>query len=225
MITDEMLREAAFEVDRAMMDSLPDPDQCDHEFSPAFEAKMKKLIWRANYHIVFKALKRVACFFLAVILSAALLLAFNTEAQASVLDWVKNRFSEFYHYFFVGEEVQEHQEYSLGWVPDGYTLYETAKTANSKKVVYIDANEQLLKFTYVYGSDTSGLLLGYGECEQKTVALTNGWAEIYFAKDKNNTNIIVWKAANENVVFVISAMEEENILIKIAESLTLEKNN
>ena len=44
MITDEMLRAAASEADQAILDSLPLLQECDHQFSPQFERKMKRVI-------------------------------------------------------------------------------------------------------------------------------------------------------------------------------------
>lgn len=46
-ITDKMLAQAAKEVDEAILDQLPDPADCKHEFSPEFEQKMAAVcrIW------------------------------------------------------------------------------------------------------------------------------------------------------------------------------------
>lgn len=45
-ITDEMLAQAAAEVDMAILDQLPDPADCRHEFSPEFEQKMAAMVGR-----------------------------------------------------------------------------------------------------------------------------------------------------------------------------------
>ena len=44
MITDEMIAEAAAELNQALIDSLPDPRDCKHHFSKKFERKMKIMI-------------------------------------------------------------------------------------------------------------------------------------------------------------------------------------
>jgi len=46
-ITDEMLQEAAAKVSLAMLDDLPKPEDCEHNFSPQFHRNMRKLL-RAN---------------------------------------------------------------------------------------------------------------------------------------------------------------------------------
>ena len=45
-ITDEMIAEAVNEYDRALMEQLPHPKDCRHEFSAEFEQKMAELMGR-----------------------------------------------------------------------------------------------------------------------------------------------------------------------------------
>ena len=45
-ITDEMMAQAAEEVDMAILAQLPDPAECRHEFSPEFEKKTAALVGR-----------------------------------------------------------------------------------------------------------------------------------------------------------------------------------
>lgn len=45
-ITDEMMAQAAAEVEQAILDKLPDPADCKHEFSPEFEQKMAAVVGR-----------------------------------------------------------------------------------------------------------------------------------------------------------------------------------
>ena len=44
MISDERMKKAAEELLEAMLDSLPDPDECHVEFSEAFKKKMQAMI-------------------------------------------------------------------------------------------------------------------------------------------------------------------------------------
>ena len=54
MITDEMLAQAAAELADAINESLPDPSECNHQFSPRFERKMKRLIHGTNHPIMYR---------------------------------------------------------------------------------------------------------------------------------------------------------------------------
>ena len=67
MITEEMLRIAAAEADQAIRDSLPHPADCDHQFSPRFERKMKRVIRRGRHPVAYKFLHRAACLLVVVL--------------------------------------------------------------------------------------------------------------------------------------------------------------
>ena len=71
MITDEMLRIAATEANQAICDSLPRPEECDHQFSPRFERKMRRVIRRGRHPVAYKYLRRAACLLVAVTLFGA----------------------------------------------------------------------------------------------------------------------------------------------------------
>ena len=44
MSSEELLKQAAEEFALAMNESLPEPEQCQHQFSEAFESKMQFLL-------------------------------------------------------------------------------------------------------------------------------------------------------------------------------------
>lgn len=44
--SEDALRQAAALVRQSMLDSMPLPSQCTHEFSPGFQGKMERLISR-----------------------------------------------------------------------------------------------------------------------------------------------------------------------------------
>lgn len=249
MITDEMLSKAIRELDEEMMASLPDPKDCKHVFSPEFERKMQKLLNKAKYFVVYTTLKRVACIFIALLVSASMFLAVNPSARAAVVDWIQERFGEFYHYFFVGEEVPEETDadvtneiveptvldgsgltteggsYCLGWVPDGYTLLNSVKSDNVNTVIYVSDSHQMLYFTYLLGSNSNSVYTGVGEYKQKFVSSANIYAEILLAIDEDDTNVITWLSDDGKIRFTISSYLGEADLIKMAQSVEPEKNN
>ena len=119
MISDAALTEAAFAVDEAILNTLPKPGECDHVFSPAFERKMRKLIRKANHPVAYKVLNRAACALLALVLSASLLLTFHPKARAAVVDWIKEKVEDFYHYFAPEKESEPEAEAAT---PEQYCL-------------------------------------------------------------------------------------------------------
>ena len=44
MLSEEILKQAAEELALALNESLPEPEQCQHQFSEEFESKMQRLL-------------------------------------------------------------------------------------------------------------------------------------------------------------------------------------
>lgn len=229
MISDAALKEAAFAVDQAMQDALPKPEECDHVFSPAFEKKMRKLIRKANHPVAYKVLNRAACALLVLVLSASLLLTFHPKARAAVVDWIKEKMGDFYHYFAPEKasepeaEAATPEDYCLGWLPEGYTLL-FSNTTDRKTEAYVNDAGQILQFQCVYSSSGS-LAVGGGEYTEKQVMIGNLQAEIYLAKDNSRGNGIIWSANNGNILLCISAQLGEADLIKMAESVFIQEKS
>ena len=227
MISDAALKEAASAVNQAMLDALPNPENCTHVFSPRFERKMRKLIRRVKHPIIYKTLNRVACALIVLILSAGLFLTFHTEARAAVVDWIKEKVEDFYHYFAPeqGQEAAIPGEYCLGWIPEGYELLFSENVEGSKTEYYRNDAGQILQFHCLYHTSYSSLLVGGGEYDEKYIVTEKLEASIHLSKGSNNSNGIVWYVGNGNTLLHISANLEEEDLIKIAENAYLQENN
>ena len=229
MISDAALKEAAFAVNQAMLDALPKPEECTHIFSPAFERKIRKLIRRVRHPIVYKTLNRAACMLIVLLLSAGLFLTFHAEARAAVVDWIKEKVEDFYHYFAPepdsAPEAATPGEYCLGWIPDGYALLFSEASEIDKVAFYANEAGNILQFHCVYSTSSGSLLVGGGEYEEKPVVIGEIQAELYLAKNSSDSSIIVWPVENGDILLHISAHLSETDLIKIAENVYLQKNN
>ena len=75
MISEDRLRQAVRDAGALLDQSLPDPDQCHHTFSPAFLNRMEALLRRRKRAPVYRVLKGVACFFLAFLLGGTIFLS------------------------------------------------------------------------------------------------------------------------------------------------------
>lgn len=98
MITDEMLRAAAAEANQAILDSLPLPKDCVHQFSPQFERKMKRIIRRERHPVAYKFFQAAACFLVAVILTGSTWLTVDVEAREIFVAWVRQQYENIVEY-------------------------------------------------------------------------------------------------------------------------------
>ena len=225
MITDERLRRALEEYDKAFMAALPEPSACDHQFSPRFERKMRGILRMAKHPVAYKTLQRAACILLALLALFGGVIAFNPDVRAAVIEWVKEQFGQFSHYYHTGEttpEPAERKHYELGWLPEGYTLVDTIPGENCNTLVYVNESHQIMQFNYYYEA-ADGPFIGGEEYTQTTILLDSQPADIYLPLTENSGNVIVWADPDRSMLFYISAFVEEEDLMQMAASVA-EKN-
>lgn len=223
MISDEMLTKLILEEEKAIVNMLPDPDEFKHKFSPGFKKQMKKLIWKTDHPVAYSLviLKRAACFFVSFWLVVSMLFSSRVEAEASIIDWVKEQFENAYHYFFVAEDhIEDSNVYCVDWLPDGYFMTDLFEMDDGRSYLYSNTVGDALSFTYLYGSDSFSVLIGDGEYEHKYVSQGNFFGELYLSKDIGKTNFITW--TRDGAVFTVSGFVGEVELTKIAQSVFVE---
>ena len=145
MITDEMIAEAAAELNEAMIKSLPDPHECKHQFSKKFERKMDRLIYRVNHPIRYKIASRVASILLVVLLGFTVVMSCSPTARAAVIGWIKQVYESFYSYYFEANvDTYSSNKYQIDPLPEGYA--EISHTEESGMILYVFANGQTGNF-------------------------------------------------------------------------------
>ena len=226
MISDELIAKAAFEVDQAILASLPDPSECHHVFSEKFERKMKRLIRKAEHYTVYKILQRAACILIALILFASMFLALNPDARAAITEWIEEKFGEFYHYFFTStNEELERNTYAMGWVPEGYKAKDYYESGNTTTTMYINDAGQMLRFDCVHGSETTSIYTGVGNYKRNFISTERIKAEVLVSDNPLYSNVITWTSEDGNIRFTITGFLGEADLLKIAENVVAEKIN
>ena len=218
-MTDEMLRAALEEVDNAILAALPEPSACDHQFSPRFENRMRKVRRRAKHPTAYRVLRQVACILLAILILFSSVMVFSPEARAAVVNWLKEQFETFYHYFYAGEsnsDRTERSEYELGWVPDGYVLLDSFSVENSTTIIYVGDTGLLIQFTYTYGSDSNPVFM---DGDNYSHYLVNNRYDVYMDQSGGNNNGITWTDQNDSVLYCICAPLGEKELVQLAESV------
>ena len=85
---DELTRQIMLDAARQEYGSLMD-EPPEHDFSPEFERKMRKLVCRANHPVWYRIAQTAACLLLAALLSGCAVLAISPEAREVFSDWVR----------------------------------------------------------------------------------------------------------------------------------------
>lgn len=220
MISDEMLKQAAAELAIAMNESLPDPKECVHQFSPEFEKEIKRITRRANHPILYRSLRSVASVLLAIAIGFGSVLAISPEVRAAVFGWVKEQYESLYEYFFDGESVAlETATYYPGWLPEGCEFVTSYETSGGEVYIYSTSQNSLVQFSYISEPDDEKMYTDGVETAKKLVTINGCDGEIYISQDDEDTNSIVWTDTSGMVLFSIYGNYDEETLIKMAENV------
>lgn len=223
MITDETLRAAAEEVAMAMLNNIPKET---HSFSARFEKKMQRLLRRAKHPVFYQVMRYAAVIVLAVTVLFGAVFAVSPTVRAAVIGWVQSVFHEFYKY--TSEETTPpdvEYEYYLPESFDDYSLLTAVDEENGKTFVYINANGEILQFSYLRGSDEESYFIeteGYTVYRDKVREYS---ATIFISKTTERENLIVWQDYDKNVLFTISAFADKDKLLDIAEEIKIIESN
>jgi hypothetical protein len=169
-------------------------------------------------------LSKVACVFLAVLLTGSAVLTFSVEARAAFFGWVREQVETYYMYFFEGNAaVTEPAKYELGWMPENCIFVTSYETAGGEVYIYTDERDTLIQFTYTSEPDNEKVYVDYAEYTEKQVTINGNTASLFIAPSEDNTDGIVWTDPNTNALFFISGHFDQETFIKIAENVK-EKN-
>lgn len=221
MITEEMLRIAAAEADQAIRDSLPHPADCDHQFSPRFERKMKRVIRRGRHPVAYKFLHRAACLLVAVTLVGASWLTVDAEARGAFFAWVRQQYENFVEYRFAGLAPDEEMttNFAPTWLPEGYEEAKAQSAGGTSTKTYSNRDGQAIHFMYSAGADATSLFLLSDQMTVEEVVVGTQKADFYKDADPENANVLVWYSESGDILFCISAPLPRDEMVKIAESI------
>ena len=217
------LRNAARAVRKSMLASLPEPSEIECEFSEGFLNKMDVLIAldkrRQRVRLI---ARRVAMIFLAILLGLSTWLAIDTEARATAMKWIREVIEDNIYYRFFGTSKETKlPNFVPAWLPDGFTLTESDNSTTHHMFFYEDTESNMILFDYCFLSD--GLQVQYSgdDSERETVYIREVPADFYPADETSFSNNLIWIDEYEGIVFLLDSNLEKEVMLRIADSVTL----
>ena len=225
MISDKELREAARRYEKALLRTLPEPEDCEAAFSPDFERKMKKLILRTDHPVrywlpwLLGLLLALLAVGLAVIARLSAKQVYvkepppRTERPASTASAEPSS---------PPAESQGPEPaaraivYRPTWLPEGCEWDREALYENEGMIVYRTPGGTEAVFCY----DLTGAEMG---AEGKEVAVGDGTGRLLLGENKEELNELFWFDEEVGVSFWLSAPFEEEDMIRVAESVKAEE--
>ena len=157
---------------------------------------------------------------LALILSASIVLATNTQARAAFIGWIKETYETLFVYRFEGDvnSSTEPVVYRPTWLPDGYSEFLVNDTGTSTMVAYTNEAGKILRFRYIHGSDETDWFADTTNVTIKRTRVNGNEAELFLSTDADTASGIMW-STKDGTAFLISAFLNESDLIRVAESV------
>ena len=180
---------------------------------------MDKLIRRANSPVRHQFVRWTVAAILTIAMLFGALFALSPEVRADVIRWVKSTFKEFTSYFSTGNNEITRHDYHLGVVPDGYSELTVIDGKDGKTYLYARESGHILEFSYAYGARTNGRFIKAEDYTQITDSTNNFSADIYLTENENETNVIIWRDPELDVLFAIFMKADKNTLIELAKSV------
>lgn len=216
-ITDEMLYRAAPAAAGRWLATLPEREDCIHEFSLTFEAAMDPLLKNHRKH--WKTLILLA----AVIAALAALLAFGVSANRPGKYGVYiSQEDGFVSYLIRPKEdsaAQELHQLTPAWLPGGLALT-GSKTldgyASAEYRLQSGSGAQWLKLEQWHNGEANSMLAV--KCTIERTKL-DGEEAVYISSLEGPYNWLLWTRGNDAFLLSATGLEREDIF-RFAESLT-----
>ena len=181
--------------------------------------KRARPIWKS-------ALQKVAMILLVFTLSLGSLMVVSPTVRAAVVRWVTEWYETHIVYRYSGEQITgEMPQYEIIDLPEGYIEDERVNWPSYVSVVYQnkDTGKTIyLDCTYMQQGSASDYVTDGVEVVPVTV---NGLSGQLFLTDdwENKWNTITWNDAERNLQFEIDANVNRDVILHMAESVSLVK--
>lgn len=213
-MSDQDLRDAARACEKAILEALPEPESCPARFSPAFERKMNKLIFRTDHPVRFWLRRVLPVLLLAGVIAAALLLGRPAREPDPTPTPVPPLPSP-----SAAAETEQPPEtvvYRPTWLPEGCAPVREALYGTEGMIAYSTAEGTQATFLYALDGDPAeGTDLSRGQ----PVQVGDRPAVLLLGQSKGALNDLFWSDGETGASFWISAPFSETELVKMAESV------
>ena len=217
---DKLLRDAARDAENTMVSDF-EANNAEHDFSPAFEAKMTLLRSNRSVSSFTRFLKSAACFALVLLMGCTLYLGTDAAARERFIGWLKEiDYPTSVHYYFDGVDDTAPVRYEMTKLPEGYVFVVEYDMENGDYLqVYKNTDGKQFGFS-VLQSDDAQAFLQIDNALCKYIDVNGITAEFYYGELSGDSNTIVWIDETTKTMFLIDGFFSEQELVDFAESVS-----
>lgn len=224
-MTDEMLRQAAWNASRMFVEALEedyDP-RAAYPPSPAFRRKLRSLRRRAEHPYAHAALQRAAVFLLVLLLSGGVFLSVDAEARDALRAWIRTVEEGLVLYRFTGDEASaEFPRCRLGWVPEGFTMVSEIDDGDIGRydAVYQETESpRCVIFGYRRMSGDRITWIAGDEYTYEAVTVNGLPGDFYETTEENGASTLLWFDEERDLLFSLDSDLDREAILRMAESV------
>lgn len=222
----KQMQAAAAALRQAMLATLPEPEDCPADFTPAFEEKIRalqKTHARKTAHR--QTMRRLVAAVLAVVIALSALVLSNPQARAAVFSWVRKVFGYRTTYVLPEEEHVSLPEYVPQWLPEGFEVVFSNEMEHSRVTSYFNPEQGYGGFSFAYEvatgearvtADTSG-----GDYTQEIVSINGMYGELFVEKNGAAGNMLIWIDEPRQVILTLDGFLSPQDMMHIAQNVKL----
>ncbi len=224
-LTDKLLAAAAAEVDEAMLAGLPEPEECDVEFSAEFEKKMKWVIRRGSDPGRYRMMHKAAVVALVLLFGFMSIMAVDGPVRAKIFEWIKETsgFGTSYEFQIPPSPTVWNAKFRITGLGEEFEVEEAFHNEGHHFEIYRTSDGGWLHFSYSTKYDASTVYIGHEGCIVEQVSINGNPGDLYISEDRSDGDAIVWCDQETRIIFFLHGSPEPEELIALAESVELVK--
>ena len=231
MVTEDKLKSAAVEAERALLASVEAEQKEPHEFSKTFEKKIKKLVHRSEHPVRYQVLRYAAVIVVVLATLFGSLMAASPDVRAAVTGWFRTAFVGPYAHYdnmdvtgIPDAAAEMEYDYYLPTIPEGYAPWQEMDKIEGKTYMYHnEATGNILFFNYAYATGIGDAFLNVEGYTHQRVRIGSLEGDLYTTPKEGESNVLVWSSKHGGVLFQIMGDISAEQLIALAESVQYRK--
>lgn len=243
VITDEMLYQSAEHAREIWLATFLCKDEIpEYVCSENFEQQVSVLLQQQSNKPVAKRflrnnstegrrhprLRQVAAVLLAVLLIGSVIIFSSPTARATVFNWIHEVFvdHEIYHLDGGNNPSFTIPSYQPSWLPEGFVVMDNYHDAGTCGAFYLNEKTgDSISFECIFTENTSASII-VQDYDTKEPVVIGGIEGYYYSEGKSSKDkTIVWADETANIVFSVRSSLDKDTLLRIARSISMDKNN
>lgn len=181
------------------------------------QVKKQRRTWRV-------ALKRVAMFFLALLVGASVWIAVDEGARAAFQRWWREVTKTEAVYQFSGNAEGVLPRYEMTWMPEGFSIVEedTIDEDEIRFTYYLSENDDLsFQYSWMFDGTSTFIFNPNGVPDAEECKINGMQAWFYPAGEDSIMNSLIWTDEERSIVFSIDSSLDKDTMLRIAESVAV----